>query len=81
MRIIKMYKFYLGSFVWVKLTEAGLDALDELGREHPHEMDGWSKWALLDLFVTFGPSVKVGEPLPFGPEIRISESKLINISE
>ena len=77
-------KFNIDDTIKIKLTEAGKLALrrryDELekrydGLEHfemPDEDDeGWSKWSLMDLIVTFGPTTYTGLYMPFESEVEL----------
>ena len=83
MKGVKM-KFNIDDTIKIKLTEAGrLDLrrrykelekrYASLGHfEMPEEDDeGWSKWSLMELILTFGPTTYQGLTMPFESEVEL----------
>ena len=77
-------KFNIHDTIKIKLTEAGKLALKRrykelekryasLGHfEMPEEDDeGWSKWSLMELILTFGPTTYQGLTMPFESEVEL----------
>ena len=83
MKGVKM-KFNIDDTIKIKLTEAGrLDLrrrykelekrYASLGHfEMPEEDgEGWSKWSLMELILTFGPTTYQGLTMPFESEVEL----------
>lgn len=66
-------EFNINDHVWVKLTEVGLQLVDQQGFDPLLlVVDGdWSRWQMWELMAFFGPNLTHGSNPPFEMTVRI----------
>ena len=65
-----MLEFNINRYCWVQLTDRGRKILEDKWSPEEDE-NGWSRWQMHDLMLTFGDVLYPGFGVPFNPDIRI----------